>query len=70
VSRGTYGVSFLDTVATATIYRFSRDGRVQVEKGEKPFRKAAVSDGHADVSRNWEPKPEFGDYRRIIRRER
>jgi hypothetical protein len=104
VSRGTYGVSFLDplkrehlmytfedagdgrvflkeavyrefdgesdTVAKATIYRFSRDGHVQVEKGEKPFRKAAVSDGAADVSRNWEPKPVFGEYRQIIRRER
>jgi hypothetical protein len=59
-----------DTLATATIYRFSPDGRVQVEKGEKPFRKAVMSEGQVDVSRNWELRPVFGDYSRIIRRER
>jgi hypothetical protein len=59
-----------DTVAKATIYRFSTDGRVQIEKGEKPFQQAAVTDGHTDVSRNWEPKPGFGDFTGLARKDR
>ncbi len=59
-----------DTVTKATIYRFSPEGRVQLERGEKPFPGNRWSDGQSDVSRNWEPKPIFGDYRRIIRKDR
>lgn len=59
-----------DEVAKATLYRFSQDGRVQIERGEKPFRQAMVTDSHTDVSQNWEPKPVFGDYGRLIRKDR
>jgi hypothetical protein len=50
-----------DEVAKGTVYRFSKDARVQIERVQKPFQQATVTDGHTDVSRNWEPKPAFGD---------
>ena len=59
-----------DTLARATIYRFSPNGRVQIEKGEKPFRQALVTDSQTDVDRNWEPKPAFGEYDGLIRKDR
>ncbi len=59
-----------DEVARGTTYRFSADGRVQIEKAEKPFRQATVTETQADVSKNWEPKPNFGDYSRLIRKDR
>lgn len=57
-------------VVRATAYRFSPDGRVSVEKTEAPFRQAGVTEGQADVSGNWEPKPHFGDYAALIRKDR
>lgn len=59
-----------DMVARATISRFSPDGRVQIEKGEKPFRQALMTERQTDVGRNWEPKPAFGLFDGLVRKDR
>lgn len=59
-----------DEVARGTTYRFSADGRVQIEKAERPFKQATRTETQADVSKNWEPKPSFGEYSRLVRKDR
>ena len=58
------------SVAKGTVYRFWPDGRVMIERSEPPFQRAQVSESHADVSRNWERKPEFGQYEQLISKDR
>lgn len=59
-----------DQVVRGTVYRFFPDGRSLVEKVEEPFRQAKVTEGRSDVSKNWEPKPSFGEYDGLIRKDR
>lgn len=59
-----------DKPARASAYRFSPDGTVAIETGSLPFRQVTVSDGKVDVSRNWESTPRFGDYGRLVEKER
>lgn len=58
------------SVARGTVYRFSPRGHASVERTERPFNRAAISEREVDVSKNWEPRPAFGDWASITRQER
>jgi hypothetical protein len=68
ISREFEGTS--DTVLSGTVYWFSPDGTVKIEKSQAPFQKAELIESKTDVSKNWEKKPEFGKYESLIREER
>jgi len=59
-----------DPVISGTVYRFSPDGTVKIEKSKAPFEKAEMFEKKTDVSKNWEKKPEFGKYENLIKKER
>lgn len=59
-----------DAVSKAVIYRFWTNGRVMIERSERPFKQTSVSESRADVSRNWEMKPTFGEYGHLLRKDR
>ncbi len=59
-----------DEVVGGKVYRFSTDGAVSIERSEKPLTQATITDSRADVAKNWEPKPAFGDYARLIVKDR
>jgi len=59
-----------DSILTGTIYWFSPDGKVKIEKSKAPFKKAELIEKETDVSKNWEKKPEFGKYDNLIKKER
>jgi hypothetical protein len=57
-------------VARGDAYYFKRDGTIHLESKDYVNRTAERGDKHDDVSGNWEPVPEFGDYESIARLER
>jgi hypothetical protein len=58
------------TIVQGTAYRFTPGGQATVEHSEPPFNRSTITDVEIDVSKNWEPKPVFGDYASIARKER
>ena len=54
----------------ATAYRFKPDGSVAIEKSSGAFNRSEITESQTDVSSNWEELPEFGEYERLIRKER
>ena len=59
-----------DNMLTNTVYWFSPDGNVSIEKSKAPFDKAELTESKTDVSKNWEKKPEFVKYESLIREDR
>ena len=59
-----------DEVARGKVYRFSTGGAVSIERSEKPFRQASITESRSDVAKNWEPKPAFGEYARLLVKDR
>lgn len=59
-----------DAILRGTVYRFSTNGHVSIERSEPPFHRATVTESQVEVSRNWEPKPVFGQYAGLVRKER
>ena len=57
-------------VARADIYYFRSDGRVIVEKNDLLKQTQERAEFTKDLSGNWEPYPEFGQYDSITRLER
>ncbi len=57
-------------VVRGAVHRFSPDGRASVEESGKPFPRATMKEHRVDVSGNWEEMPRFGDYARLLRKER
>lgn len=56
--------------ARASAYRFDPSGTMSIESGAQPFQQVTVKEREADISRNWERKPRFGEYADIVRKER
>ena len=59
-----------DEVLEGTIYWFSPNGKVTIEKVEYPSNKARRIEKTIDVSKNWEDIPEFGHYENLLEIER
>ena len=59
-----------DATAIGTTYIFNRDGTVDVEDREFLSGKSSNRQLQADVSRNWEHYPIFGDYLSLVKIER
>jgi len=59
-----------DTVTNGEVYWFSTDGTVKIDKSKPTSEKAVILEKKADVSKNWEKKPEFGKYENLIKKDR
>ncbi|GEM_PF-734656 len=59
-----------DMVTKGTSYFFHRDGRVVIHRQDFVSDTLERAETRADVSGNWEPYPEFGDYASLTRIER
>jgi len=59
-----------DNMLKNTAYWFTPDGNVKIGESKPPFQKVEVIEKKADVSRNWEKKPEFGKYENLIKKDR
>jgi hypothetical protein len=71
MSQATHRVFDLDGELLAlTNYYFSEDGRVVIEKAEKPFVTAERSESQSDLVENWEATPSFADIELLLRADR
>jgi hypothetical protein len=59
-----------DQVRRGVVYRCSPEGTASIERSGEPFEKLLVETTTADTSGHWEPKPAFGEYDSLVRRER
>lgn len=59
-----------DQLATADMYLFELDGRVNITKADYRTQTTETWDTEADISGNWDKFPSFGDYSILMRRER
>jgi hypothetical protein len=57
-------------VTSATAHRFETDGRIVVESSKGTFDRAELRESRGDVRTNWEKKPPFGSYEKLIKKER
>jgi len=57
-------------VVKAVVYYFGEDGSTSVDKSDLSNNEAWEAKTTLDVSANWEPYPQFGDYESITRLER
>ena len=56
-----------DEVEDATIYGFYPEGRMVIQECDVQTEMAVDREGMTDVSENWEPYPEFGEYESLLR---
>lgn len=59
-----------DKVKSGTTYMFKQDGNVTIVSEDFLTNVRSDKETHADVSGNWEPYPEFGQYQSIVRENR
>lgn len=59
-----------DEVVRGDTYHFKKDGTAVVERVDYATKEAETAELRPDVSSNWEPVPEFGQYESIARRDR
>ena len=59
-----------DKVKSGTTYYFKQDGSVTIESEDFLTNTRSVKEAYTDVSGNWEPYPQFGQYLSIIRENR
>jgi hypothetical protein len=57
-------------IRNGTSYHFKRDGTIYSEEKDYEKQEAWKGEKQDDVSGNWEPVPEFGQYDSIARRDR
>lgn len=59
-----------DQPTKGTGYYFKENGAVVMERTTAPLQTAEVAESHCDVSTHWQPRPPFGEYEDLLRKER
>ena len=60
-----------DKVAKGSSYKFTEDGKLRIDRETFiPAHDLEVANGHTDVSANYAPVPQFGEYDEFLKKER